>query len=196
MTAISWFLEFTAGTIGMVLRYMEWGVNVSDLNAFLCLAVIDIGLNFIVIPSSYILSNGVVKGLIIAEGWCEALKPSQNSGKVQPAHNEDVPPSKAANPIPRPIPTISGNIDQLVSRNGLHNLGRELNNLPLAADRQLFQGIETIGISHERDQLTQSGHDGSDNDIELVVMSNSQEGASAREERDHRRPKMSKTAWN
>ena len=172
MTAISWFLEFTAGTIGMVLRYMEWGVNVSDLNAFLCLAVIDIGLNFIVIPSSYILSNGVVKGLIIAEGWCEAIKPSKTSAKVQPAHNEDIPPPKAANPIPPPIPTISGNLNQLVSRNELHNLGREFNDRPLAADRQSFQGIETIGISHERNQLTQSGHDESDNDIELIVMNN------------------------
>ena len=196
MTAISWFLEFTAGTIGMALRNMEWAFNVRDLNVALWLWAIDIGLNFIVIPSSYILSNGVIKGLIIAEGWCTAFKPSQKSASVQPAHNGDMPPPIPANPMPPPIPTISGNIDQRLSRNGLHNLGKELNNLSVVAERQLFPGIHTVNNSIERDQSTESGQDENDNSIELVVMNNPPQESSVRGAINKNFPKRFRTAWN
>ena len=86
MTVLSWSLEFIAGML--VIGYTLHSQNpASDDNFILIFVIIDACLNFILIPSSYILNNEVVKTLIIAEGWCRIFRGRVQANKVNPALN-------------------------------------------------------------------------------------------------------------
>ena len=110
MTAISWCVEFTSGSLAMIMLHF----NFTDELAIVPLFFADVCLNFIVIPSSYIFNTDEVKQHIIAEGWLKWFNKSFRSNRVAPAANGGLAEAPIElNPIPRPIPTISGNINAL-----------------------------------------------------------------------------------
>ena len=106
MTMTSWCLEFVTGILGFTYRYFA----PKDGGVVLLLLVVFVSLNFIVIPASYILSSEEIKERIIAQGWCKWFNSFHRSNTVEPAANGAVEAPIALNPIPRSIPTISGNM--------------------------------------------------------------------------------------
>ena len=105
-------MEFTTGIVAMLLRF-----NFTDELVAPFLVLADACLNFIVIPGSYIFNNEATKQHIIAEGWRKWFNNFFRSHRVAPAANDG--PVEAPielNPMPRPIPTISGNINALSTR--------------------------------------------------------------------------------
>ena len=110
MTLISWCLEFTTGIWAMLLTHF----SVTDELAVASIFLADACLNFIVIPGSYLFNNEATKQHIIAEGWRKWFNHFFRSHRVAPAENDgQVEAPIALNPMPRPIPTISGNIKAL-----------------------------------------------------------------------------------
>ena len=191
MTVISWSLEFIAGIIAIATEFS----NAEELNTIVSLVAADIILNFIIIPSSYNLNNKATKTLISAEGWFKAFCPLYRSSRVQPASIGNVLPHIAGNVTPRPIPTISGNINELLSRDRLGTIGQELNNLSELVNRRLFQTSDTVSISHEGQQSTAPGLDEADNDIELIAMDNPTRRSSGQEVVISTIPKIPIRAW-
>ena len=113
MTFISWFLEFCTGAVGVGIRLL----NGLDVDIIRWVVFVDTCLNFIIIPSSYILNNEVNKKLIIADGWCKGFGQLLHQNSVNPVQNEEVELVVVPDAIPRPIPTISGNIKALSQQN-------------------------------------------------------------------------------
>ena len=109
----------------------------TNTELILIIFVIDGFLNFIVIPSSYLLNTDIIKRVIITEGWCKVfgrqddqvglnrIRPSQNNPEnamiSAPKH------ARIQNEAPLmnqqvPIPTISGNIQAFAGkRNSISN---------------------------------------------------------------------------
>ena len=97
MTVISWSLEFVAGltSLIMLVRYLLPAGNLvidsySQTRYFIIL--LPMFLNFIIIPSSYLLNTEICKTFIIAQGWCkwftnifsiETITPSPNAGQEE-----------------------------------------------------------------------------------------------------------------
>ena len=101
-------MEFTTGIVAMLLRF-----NFTDELVAPFLVLADACLNFIVIPGSYIFNNEATKQHIVAEGWYKWFNNSLRSNRVAPAANDGPEAPIPLNPIPRPISTISGNINAL-----------------------------------------------------------------------------------
>ena len=113
MTTISWCLELTTGIVAMVLTHVSFTDELAVLSFFLA----DACLNFIVIPGSYLFNNEATKQHIVAEGWHKWFNNFFRSHRVAPAENDgQVEAPIELNPMPRPIPTISGNINALSAR--------------------------------------------------------------------------------
>ena len=107
MTAISWALEFITGILAIALMYFSF----ANEFAIVFLSLTDVCMNFVVIPSSYIFNTEEVKQYIIAEGWRKWFNKSFRSNRVTPPTNDGLAEAPIElMPIPRPIPTISGNI--------------------------------------------------------------------------------------
>ena len=126
ITFVAWILEFTAGLIHLPVRFIK------DKSIARLLIVLDIIVNFILIPIVYVLNNDVNKGIIVAEGWFQGFRKliSRRSTVVPEQNNEGENPGNPnpnPNPIPAPIPTISANIAALETRDHRHG-----NNLPQA----------------------------------------------------------------
>ena len=110
MTAMSWCVEFTSGILVIVLMHFTF----TEESAIAPLFFADVCLNFVVIPSSYIFNTKEIKQHIIAEGWRKWFNTTFRSKRVAPAGNAGLAEAPIElNPIPRPIPTISGNINAL-----------------------------------------------------------------------------------
>ena len=135
MTCISWSLEFVSGLIGM----LQLVTQMKSASIFLPLAVFSTLLNFIIIPTTYLLNTELCKAFIFAQGWWKAFRilvssnrvaPSQNSQEEQNENLYATPSSKVvtsrntngasnkndntesnSDPQSDPIPTVSGNID-------------------------------------------------------------------------------------
>ena len=107
MTMTSWCLEFATGILACTMRYFA----PKDGRVVLLLLIVDVSLNFVVIPASYILSSEEIKERIIAQGWCKWFNSFHRSNRVEPAENGALEAPIALNPIPRPIPTISGDME-------------------------------------------------------------------------------------
>ena len=109
----------------------------TNMELILSIFVIDGFLNFIVIPSSYLLNTDIIKRVIITEGWCKAFRrqdeevginripPSQNNpenGMISAPKDARI---KKEAPLMNqqvPIPTISGNIQAFAGkRNPISN---------------------------------------------------------------------------
>ena len=107
ITFISWALEFTSGIMALI---MYFGV-VWERNLLIWLLPFDIGLNFIIIPGSYITNNQTNKALIFSNGWRQALVSFVQSNRVVPAQNENVDRDDVLpNANEPPIPSVSGNV--------------------------------------------------------------------------------------
>ena len=115
MTVISWLLEFFTGLGGIVMAVQSQKPD-SDINFIACIWLLDAFLNFIVIPSSYLMNNEVNKTMIIAEGWCRLFSKRMNANKVEPAKNNVKKPQVHPDPQPAPIRSISGNVQALSSQ--------------------------------------------------------------------------------
>lgn len=125
MTIFAWSLEFVTGlvnlSIGIKIHNPESNVD------FITFMVISDGcLNFIIIPSSYILNSEELKIAIIESGWFQFFRQLIISNKVEPLQNDDDDQQENAppDPQPRPISSVSGNIKALQSPN--KNLKKEL----------------------------------------------------------------------
>ena len=115
MTVISWSLEFIAG-----LAAFSVNVQIDDPEASMdfiaCGVLLDAFVNFIILPSSYILNNEVMKTVIIAEGWCKLFRVRMCSNKVATCPPKNKVKENVRNlkrPLPIPISTISGNVKAL-----------------------------------------------------------------------------------
>ena len=72
MTVITWSLEFLTGLLSAIA--IIWSGNKkNNVDVIFVIVVIDIILNFIVIPSIYVFSNEVKKALVFAEEWYDKL---------------------------------------------------------------------------------------------------------------------------
>ena len=87
MSALSWFLEFLTGGVFLTKILFNDGNN----TIILYLVLFDSLLNFVIIPSSYLLNTEVIKGFIIANGWMHYLRTLFPSNKIHPVENQDVP---------------------------------------------------------------------------------------------------------
>ena len=124
MTIIAWSLEFVTGLVNLLIGVKTSNPE-SNVDFITCMVIIDGFLNFIIIPSSYILNNDELKIAVIESGWYQFFRQLISSNKVEPLQNDDdqeanVPPD----PQPRPISSVSGNIKVLQSPN--KNLKKEL----------------------------------------------------------------------
>ena len=125
MTIIAWSLEFMTGLVNLLIGVKTSNPE-SNVDFITCMVIIDGFLNFIIIPSSYILNSDVLKTAIIASGWFQFFRQLIISIKVQPLQNDDNQQENAPpDPQPRPILSVSGNIKALQSPN--INLKKELN---------------------------------------------------------------------
>ena len=115
MTFISWSLEFIAGLIIFLFWFIKNPVVVKWL------ALLDIVINFILIPISYVLNNDINKAVIVAQGWVQGFRRLINrESRVAPKQNNGVENPGNANPVPVPIPTSSRNISELANRGQRH----------------------------------------------------------------------------
>ena len=117
MAVISWSLEFIAGLVALAVN-LEIHDPESNVDFITCGVIVDALLNFIIIPSSYIMNNEVMKKIIIAEGWCRSIGRHMLPKKVTPSQSENVvhQNEREANNRPTtPISTVSCSIQSLVS---------------------------------------------------------------------------------
>ena len=82
MTVMSWSLEFLTGYLGMSAVYLARN-NGKSAEAILAIVYVDIFLNFIVIPSTYVFNNDVNKTVIRTEGWCKFFTTCFRPNKVE-----------------------------------------------------------------------------------------------------------------
>ena len=65
----------------------------TNMELILSIFVIDGFLNFIVIPSSYLLNTDIIKRVIITEGWCKVFRTQDDEvglNRIRPAqHNPE-----------------------------------------------------------------------------------------------------------
>ena len=136
MTAISWSIEFITGLIALGMKFQTENPD-TNTELILSIFVIDGFLNFIVIPSSYLLNTDIIKRVIITEGWCKVFRRQDDQvdlNRIRPAQNnpenEMISAPKHARiqkgpPLMNqqvPIPTISGNIQAFANkRNPISN---------------------------------------------------------------------------
>ena len=116
MTVFSWSLEFITGLVLLVINIKIHNPETNvDLITFM--VIFDAFLNFIIIPSSYILNNESMKEIIMAEGWCKIFGGRKKSNKIDPdGNNQEDNDRFVENLQPVPIPTVSGNINALTRR--------------------------------------------------------------------------------
>ena len=140
MTFISWSLEFIAGITYLPVRFIKF----QSVQVFLVL--LDTVLNFTLIPMSYVLNNDVNKAIIVAHGWLQGVRRliSRGSIVVPEQHDDPVNPGNP-DPVPNPIPSISGNIDALDNRfhNRLRTMSSGFTSQPLYAVENAVQNIPT-----------------------------------------------------
>ena len=112
MTVFSWSLEFVTGLVffSIVVNSNDPETNVDLISG---LVIFDAFLNFLVIPSSYILNNEMSKNVIISEGWSKIFLRCKRSNDINPDVNENSEKLSVGPKQPEPIPTISGNIQAL-----------------------------------------------------------------------------------
>ena len=132
MTVLSWSLEFITGGFGIAIYFGFQFERFATRNLIENLAIwgwiIDTCLNFIIIPSSYILNNEVNKALIIAHGWYKSLRSCLRTNTINPVPNEDIERNVLPNAIPAPIPTVSGHIrTRAIHQDQQEDRARELN---------------------------------------------------------------------
>ena len=137
MTVFSWSLEFITG---LVLLSINIKIHNPETNVdfITCMVIFDAFLNFIIIPSSYILNNEVLKKFIMAEGWCKFFKCRRKTTKIDPDRNAaEVNDRAVANVQPIPIPTVLGNIKALAPK---HEYQKEdlKNDFMMLTANQLF----------------------------------------------------------
>ena len=140
MTVISWSLEFIAGLVALAVN-LEIHDPESNVDFITCGVIVDALLNFIIIPSSYILNNEVMKTVIIAEGWCKIVRNLMRSNKVTPSQNETHENIReASNTLPIPIPTVSGNLQALQSsqKDLTYSLENDFTMIKMIAAENLF----------------------------------------------------------
>ena len=113
MTVFSWSLEFITGLVLLVINTTIHNPETNvDLISFM--VIFDAFLNFIIIPSSYILNNEVMKKIIMAEGWFKIFRGRMKSNKIDPDRNSlEGNDGTVTNVEPVPISTVSGNIKAL-----------------------------------------------------------------------------------
>ena len=121
MTGISWLIEFGTGMIAMAINIYSKNPDSND-DLICSIIIVDACLNFILIPSSYLVNNEVNKTLIIAEGWCRIFKRRVKSNKVNPSVENANEAQIVADQQQAPICTISGNV---------RALGEKRNNISL-----------------------------------------------------------------
>ena len=130
MTIFAWSLEFVTGLVNLSI-----GIKIhnpeSNVDFITFMVISDGALNFIIIPSSYILNSEELKIAIIESGWFQFFRQLIISNKVEPLQNDDdqqenqpPDPPDQPDPQPRPISSVSGNIKALQSPN--KNLKKEL----------------------------------------------------------------------
>ena len=138
MTFISWILELITGITVFGLMALTSGGNENSAIWPFLLSHICIYVNFIIIPVSYLLHTQVNRTLIIAEGWYNGIRkaispPSQQKQMVIVAEREDkdneADTPREAGPIPRPILSISGNLDAIAKTRSHGMYLAELSNL-------------------------------------------------------------------
>ena len=126
MTIFAWSLEFVTALVNLFIAIKIHHPE-SNIDLITCMVIFDAFLNFIIIPSSYIMNNEVMKTAIIAGGWLQIFRRRIQSNQVAPAENGSEKQNKVpAYPQPRPISTVSGNIKALKTSN--MNIKTELDN--------------------------------------------------------------------
>ena len=156
MTFISWILELITGITIFGLMALTSGGNGYVAVWPFVLSHIIIYVNFILIPVSYLLHTEVNRSLIIAEGWYNGIRkaispPSQQNQMELDAEREDkdneVETPAEAGLIPRPILSISGNIDAIAKTRNHDMYLSELNNL---SERITQLNTKENGISRNK----------------------------------------------
>ena len=116
MTVFSWSLEFITGLVLLVINIKIHNPETNvDLISFM--VIFDAFLNFIIIPSSYILNNEVMKKIIMAEGWRKIFRGRIKLNIIHSDRNSlESNDGAVANLQLVPNPTVSGNIKALTKQ--------------------------------------------------------------------------------
>ena len=85
ITAIAWSIEFATGLIACGLRAQSQNPD-SSVELTVGIIVIDACLNFIIIPSIYLLNNENSKKRIIDEGWSKILGGNIQQHRIPSTH--------------------------------------------------------------------------------------------------------------
>ena len=88
MTVISWSLEFLTGLLNMTAMYISRNEE-TNVDVIMVIVIVDTSLNFILIPSTYVLNNEMNKTFIMAEGWWKIITRCFRSNRFQPAAPEN-----------------------------------------------------------------------------------------------------------
>ena len=112
MTVMSWLLECFTGIIAISINIHSESPD-SNVDLIFSVIAMDAFLNFVLIPSSYLLNNEINKKLIIAEGWCKIFQRRVRSNKIRASGNDVERIPMAPYPQPRPACSISVNIQDL-----------------------------------------------------------------------------------
>ena len=103
ITAIAWSIEFATGLIACSLRAQAQNPD-SSVELTVVIMLIDACLNFIIIPSIYLLNNENSKKRIIDEGWSKILGGNIPQRRIPSTHKmpsiEMVSAPKSTNIVP------------------------------------------------------------------------------------------------
>ena len=72
ITSICWLFEFVGGLIAFVLRYLMPSLPNGAAKAIV--TFLSISIDFIIVPSFYLLNTDVCKTKITTNGWCNSFK--------------------------------------------------------------------------------------------------------------------------
>ena len=163
ITFMTWLFEFTAGILCAVVYFIDSKV------ASRWIGFIDITLNFLLIPSSYIINHDVNKALILAHGWIQGFRRMFNheNHNEQPHNNENA--AGNENQAHRIIPPpTSNNVDRCINQqepNATTSSNRTINsNVGTAVSpqketpntKQSISSIAGAPIQQNIDSLTQN----------------------------------------
>ena len=120
MTCISWLLEFVAGLFGILQLMVGWLRLVTELQSatiFLSLILLSVSLNFVVIPSTYLLHTDMCKAFVITQGWWQSFKTLFSLNRVASIQNVDMEDNGHSNFRTTPNVSSSKDIDAVLEIN-------------------------------------------------------------------------------
>ena len=112
ITFVSWCLELAMGLLILLRMFIFWATGMEMVYVQHYLRYLDCVLNFIAIPSIYVINNEVTKRIIVLENWFQGIR------NVLGRYNRVEPPT---NSVPMAARTIQQKDQSTVNKNSGKN---------------------------------------------------------------------------